>query len=73
MKISVEQTFLDSYDRYEAGQEYEVSEEVGTTAVTNGWATSGDAAAPSAPAPEVVDLEVHDVMMGQSSEVQNHG
>lgn len=67
MKIRANQVFLDGYDRFEEGEEYDVEPGRGEYFIRNGWADSEEFSGTSVDAPksdEETSLEVHDVTQG---------
>jgi len=67
MKIRANQVFLDGYDRFEEGEEYDVDPGRGEYFCRNGWATSEEFSGTPVDAPvsnEEASLEVHDVTQG---------
>lgn len=62
MKIEPNQVFLDDYDRYEPGQEYEVSLEKGIYFVRNGWADAPEGLPDEQPSE--VNLDIHNSTIG---------
>lgn len=73
MKIKAVLTFLDGVDRYEAGQEYDVSDRKGGAFTANGWAVEVGVDGIVVPQPQDVRLDIHDSVLGVDSPEVTHG
>lgn len=62
MKIVANQDFLDEFDRYEDGVEYDVDLEKGLYFVKNGWADAAEALPDEVS--NNIDLDIHNSTIG---------